>query len=235
MLYPIIFPILKAFGVTYYLNVFEDALLRPINVGPRFSGEELFANLNKYFNEAKLIQFSLGEFGAVIMENPKVIEGIMYAHKKNKAKIQIVGGPRADPKTRTIFGLAKKGILEIYRTPIYMSNHFVIITGKNGEKLIVNESVHEETIWSPKTEDKIYSSITRAIYIFNRKKHYVEALSREFERRKSMSARITRHPGLNPPQNISSTKLLIRSFLWKGFILKHIIQPLSITVDLPLV
>lgn len=232
--YPFIALLFKLFGVRYYLTVLSDSEERKLDGASDFLDKSLFARLSHLMNNAVVLQFSLGEMGSHLMENPDVLEGIKHAVRVNKAKVQIVGGPRVDPKTKRIFNLAKDGFVEVYRTPRYFSTHFIIITDKNGEKVVINEGVHEETIWSGDKRHRMFRSITRAIYLYKGKKQHIKALSKEFERRRASGIRITRNPGITPPQNFNNSRLFFRSFLWEGFIVKHIIQPVSICLDIPL-
>lgn len=66
----------------------------------------LLEDLVLAFKGAVDIKMAVGEIDHHLMENRQVLDGIIYACEHNHASIEILHGPRVDPKTKTIFELA---------------------------------------------------------------------------------------------------------------------------------
>ena len=115
----------------------------------------------------------------------------------------------------------------------YEPNHFVIINTTKGQTIVVNEGIHNETIWTGKKGKKYLDSFIRNNFIIRNKPHYIKSLKDECAKRFNCAKRIKRNIGLNPPQDISNLTLISNS-IFIGYIKKHILQPISIYLDFPL-
>lgn len=232
LFYPINQRLLHLFNVSFFLHFSKNQITETIGSWKGLLSDNPYKEFGKYIKNAKEIQFCVGEMGREIMENPYIIKGLKEACKKN-AKIQIIGGPRVDPKVKTIFTLAEQGKIEIRLLKEYEPNHFVIITDLKDKKLIINEGIHNEILWDKKSEEPILEHYSKLLYIFKDKKRYEKAFIKELALRlKKSDKTISTNPGLNKRQKISSLKLISNS-LFLGFLIKHFVQPFSIIFDLP--
>lgn len=214
-------------GISYYVipyseKGFEDA-------------DELFGKIVKILKTAKEIRVTVGEMGHAMWERQELIDALKYAYRENQARIEIVHGPRVDKKTTQVFALAEQGMINLFRMPKYIPHHFMVATSLTGEMSVIDESIHDETLWAKDQTGELtllFASKVRLYYVFDRSKDLAEYLISEFKRRKKTAVCTFEHPDIIAPQGISQRKLLVDTPL--SLLPRHIFQPRSLRSDSPL-
>jgi hypothetical protein len=175
-----------------------------------------FQELAKVIVSAKKIQMALGEIGHELMERPELLESLLATHANNGATVEIVHGPRVDPETEKVFTLARQGVLSLYQMPNYKSHHYIIVTQTTGEKIVIEEGIHCETIWREDQLGKINTDFTsgvRLYYVIRNSKRLAALRENEFEKRKRVSTRTEEHPYISAPQNRSPLRLFVETVI----------------------
>jgi hypothetical protein len=221
-------------GVTrFYLDKTKDNFK---NASPLFKHLESVVEGNEIV-EARM---AFGELGHRLMEDSRLPELIQYAVDTYGAKVEIVHGPRVDPKTKRIFDLAKSGKVKLFMGPKYKRHHFIIFTTKDGTSFIIDEAVHSETIWKRNNGQEVtekYISKANTYYLLENANHYGDYLKLEFDRRKNnpKTEPITEHPGNPKPERFPELKFFLHTLSGRGVFAKYISQPLAILRDRPII
>lgn len=194
-------------GISYYAfrrteNGFEDA-------GP------FMTQVVGILKDACEIRIAVGEMGSALMENVQLIAAVRQAYINNGARIEIVHGPRVDPKTKTIFEMAKRDTVRVtlYRTPQYISHHFFLITSRTGQVSVIDEGVHNETLW-PKRR----GNSSRLAMTGKARKYYVTTRlgGRARFKIRIWSQDRTFKSNLPPPRTLSSSRVFFIAGVSKG-------------------
>lgn len=228
LLFPLFVLLFRFRGISYIAVVRDKA--KPEKV------EESLAQLHEIFCNAIEIKLALGEMGHRLMQSPEILDGIKYAYEHNDASIEIVHGPRVDPKTTTIFDdYAPKDIVSMYRMSTYARHHFIIVTGVNGTESLIDEGTHNETLWGYNKDglpDEIFTSKLRFYYFSKKSTAIIRARRLQFSQRKQAAIQIKQHPGLNPPQDHTTSSYILQ--VLSNLLIKHLKQPFSFLFNIPL-
>lgn len=205
-------------------------------------GKDSFANNDKFsrelaylLNNAVEIKISVGEMAHQLMERDDLLVGLKNAKKLNGATVEIVHGPRVDPATKRVFGLAAKGIVKLFRGDKYFTNHFILVKLPSGKEYLINENSHHEPIWYQSEDEEWkakWESRLLFYYIHESPSARIGWMRAEYERRKSTSKQIFHHPGVFPLQQMTLSTFIFRSVL--NILVKHVTQPLAHIFKLPL-
>lgn len=201
-----------------------------------FEQEKLILKLVDAFKDAKEIYMALGEMGHGLMERSDVLAAFDHAKREHGATIQILHGPRVDPKTSDIFGLASNNVVELFRTPTYYRRHFSYVKNVDGRVTIFDEGIHDETIWA-RDEDQetipLFTSLARHQYFVPDSKRLKDFLKNEFEYRKSKAEKVFSRPEKFIPSDYSALRIFLTS-TFENLPRRHFIQPLENYFDMPL-
>lgn len=210
-----------------------DVLIGPIRIGnPKKSYERAISKFSDILRSGVRIQSATGEMGNKLMEHPKMIASIKEAKKENKAVIEILHGPRVDPKTKKIFKLAKEDTVKLRKSDYYFHNHFTLVRTKDKKDYLIVEQLHDEVLWNSRTKRPFHENKTRVIYIFEPKPKTLAKYQEVYTNRRKASEAETKSPGLRAPQEISLVKI-VRELIWKNLVLSNAVQPFSIFWDIP--
>jgi len=226
-LYPIVRKLFELRGVDYYI-VDRTAPLEERNARER----EVFDLVQKILTDAIEIKVALGEVGHQFMEHPAVLEGLSRAFIINSANIEIVHGPRVDPKTTSIFSFARQDVVRLFKMDNYESHHFILVKKRDGDVILVDEGVHVEAIWSKdKSGDRDFSSDQRYYFVTSNKPKVIQQRKNEFTNRKNKATEIKHHPNLNSPQNRSVFRLTTNVLF--DTVYGRLKQTISLLLDAP--
>lgn len=195
--------------------------------------EYFFSKMASEIKKGKSIKIRLGEMGHLLIDNEKIIDAFLTAYKRNQAEIEIVHGPRVDPRTAKIYELVESGIVDTFKSNKYFQNHYMVIETASGNKTVFDEGIHDETLWRLDSDDPLLESLTRNIYIIKGDKKIFQSYIDGFEYMKNNAKRSTKNPKIENPQNFSWLKLFIGGII-NNLILGRIIQPISIAYDIPM-
>jgi hypothetical protein len=215
-------------GMSYYV------LPRSETTYDKARAKEFFGVGKEILETAKEIKIALGEMGSALMESPELLEGLQSAYQCNHATIHIVHGPRVDPQTTTVFKFAQQGMVTLFMMPKYKEHHFFLITTLTNETIVIDEGVHNETLWTMDASWEIkspYYSRHRNILIAKNSKRLVAGLAGEFDRRKHDSRVIYIHPRFSSPQDYSLSRIVLNSLRVP---LRRTQQLLAAFFDLPI-
>lgn len=196
--------------------------------------EEPYELLRQALVTAKDVKFAVGEIGHRLMERPDVLEPLMEAYETNSANIEVVHGPRVDPLTVSVFNMVAEGKVQLYRMPEYARHHFILTSDGNGQRTVIDEGVHLETLWGKRQGQlgEVHASQARLYYVTqNSRRHYDQRL-REFERRKASAVKINSHPGLFPPQKKNAIFYFLDALV--NVAIRHFLQPLLLLAGIPI-
>jgi hypothetical protein len=204
----------------------------------KFSKVEQFQITATHLKNARRIQIALGEMGHQLMERKDILRSIKIALGRNRARVEIIHGPRIDPVTHSIYELGKgknAKAMEFYQLLTYKTHHYILIEDKKGRTIAFEEGTHNETLWGKNRKEEIVSlgsSRSRSYYFIPNTNKRILFLRAEFERRKSRAVSIEGRPLVFIPQAYSPIKI------WFDFIYnllhKLVFQPLAIVSRLPL-
>jgi uncharacterized protein YggU (UPF0235/DUF167 family) len=218
--------IYRSRGVYYY------TLRRGANGYERAEG--FFAQIEGILKGASEIRIAVGEMGHDLMDNERLIAGLKDAYVVNHAKIEIVHGPRVDPKTTLIYDLARDDVVKLYRMPKYRAHHFMHVTDPHGSVSVIDESTHIETYWEADRHGVIRTYLrgrVRSYYVSPQSNRRAKDLKEVFDARKATANRVFSHPQLYPAQELSLGTL---SDAASNLLAKYLIQPVGVFFDAPL-
>jgi hypothetical protein len=219
-LYPFRVIFWRLFGVYYY------QLDRTGSVVYKTSRDRFYRHASKLVENAISVKMALGEAGSRFLEEERMRNGMKKAAEEG-VDLEIIHGPRVDPETKTIFSLAREEKLQVYKNDDYQSHHFTLIETKKGEKFVLDEGIHDETLWNPETGKAIWSDLTRCMYIYKPSSGFGQFLQSVFEERKRGATPVIHNIGISKKQTVIPSKLLASAFT-TNLVKQHILQPLSI-------
>ncbi|KAA3644923.1 MAG: hypothetical protein DWQ07_16095 [Chloroflexi bacterium] len=230
-------PMLKSlfgyFGVTYIFFTRVEFEFTSFMNRMEAEADRMYNIVSHYLSQARVVKVGVGEMGHRLMDNPKILSGVKNAIKNNNAHVEIVHGPRVDPKTIDIYELAEQGAIDIFMSQYYFHNHFLILELINGETIIVDEGVHDETLWKHDAPEPLLESMTRNVFIFAPKVRLRKSYLDEYTRRTEDVIRVDSNPGFTRQQKYSWKRLIVGAFL-NNLVFGRILQPLSILFNWPI-
>ena len=139
-----------------------------INESGFLASDPFFSQVENFLKDAKVMWVCFGQLGKRFLERPEFVRGLTHAIKKNLARVYILTGPRHDPDTKTVFELAATGLIEIFPLEEYPSDHFLLIENFAGQKILIQESPHPETIRGRKNGElaELFNGFFRLFYNF---------------------------------------------------------------------